>query len=217
MKQNGPIKGSFGIPKEIQEAINESKSKKTKDTPPTEEYVDAESIPEEVTSENQNKSQSGIESESPEAESQDKKDEALAAQIREELGIELDEDDLWQFYFGTLEKKNIVVVPGKIHVTFRLIDMESDRKISEHMSVALEKKLLENGFRHLNTQHILSYGLTEIGKPGKVKSLGKDPEERFQALSKFNTLLIEKLSQRWNNFIWLVNHTVSKEMDLKKS
>ena len=79
-----------------------------------------------------------------------------------------------------------------------------------------EKKMLEAGFRNLNTLQLLSHGLLELGRPGESKSLGETQEERFEALNEMNTLMVEKLAKKWNTFVWLLNYTVNEEIDEKK-
>lgn len=219
MKQ-GQTKGSFGIPEDMQEAIRKSKEKagssqesehKAKPEPKSKSnYKDSESIPEEAE----------MKAAEEDSKEKQKKEEAeIAEEIKKDLGIEFDEDDLWAFYFkNNLEKRNIVIVPGKVMATFRTIAMKENDTINDVLAEAVEKgSLLEAGMQNIRVKHTLAFGLRELGKPGKLKSLGENYEERLEALQEMNTMMIDKLMKKWNKFIWLLEYTVNQEMQVKNS
>lgn len=201
--------GSFGIPEDMMNEINKSKKKASgeKVEEKKQSYTDSESIPDDGYKE-------GLDS--PE-EQEEQKLSDIAKDIKKDLQIEITEDDLWQFlYNNNLTKREITIVPGKMVATFKTISMKENQTIDSAMAEAMEKKLLEGGFRNLNTLHLLSYGLLELGKPGEAKSLGDNNEARFKVLEEMNTLIIEKIAKKWNTFVWLLNYTVNEEIDEKK-
>ena len=207
--------GSFGIPPEMQEAIRKSKNQasgeeeSTQEEPKSskkDEYTDSESIPEEFEK-----------TDGEEAEEEEPKgptDAEIAAKIEKDLGIELDEDDLWQLYFGILKKENIVIIPGKVHATFKTLSLDENDLLDEAMKDAVEKKLLDTGVYNIKARKTLSFCLVGMGKPSKIKSLGATSEETYENLVKKNTLMIEKFIKKWNQFLWLVNFK-SMDEDLK--
>jgi hypothetical protein len=201
--------GSFGIPEDLLEAVNESKAKAKgkKYEKKAQAYTDSESIPEE-TEEETSKAEEVIE-EDP--------DVTLQKQIKEikaSLKVDIDEDDLWSIFMGNqLEKEDIVIIPGKLVASMRTLSLDETQAIDTKMAEALEMKFLEAGFMNLKTKHLLAAGLTGLGKPGKARQLGKTHEERFEALGKMSTVLVERLAHKWNQFTWLVNEIVNQEMD----
>lgn len=199
--------GSFGIPDEMIEAINESKQK-AKSTEAKEGYKDSESIPDVEEAQTEEEVQE---------EEKTKTNAEIAEEIKKDLGIEIDEDNLWEFlYKNNLTKQDIVIVPGKMVATFKTISMKENQIIDEAMANAMEGKLLEGGFRNLNTLHLLAHGLRALGKPGQAKSLGDTFEDRFNAINEMNTLIVEKIAKKWNTFVWLLNYVVNEEIDEKK-
>ena len=142
----------------------------------------------------------------------------IAKDIEKDLGITISENDVWDFLFSDkLEKSGIVIVQGKMHAVFKTLFVNDNTDISKALGEVLDLKMLEDGFRTLNTQHILSRTVLELGKPGISKSIGKDQEERFKALGNMSALLVDKLGKKWNSFFWLLEYTINREMDEKKS
>jgi len=213
----GEAGGSFGIPQDVLDAVEGSKKKakgkraKTKKVAePEETFFDSESIPEEDVKE---------EKESPEKDKDPEvSDQEEIEALQKELQIEISEDDIWKVFMGgQLEKKGITVIPGKLEVSFTTLSLDQTQYIDSSMAKALELKFLEAGYRNLQTQHLLSAGIVSLGKPGKLKPFGENDAERFNMLGKMSTLLVEKLAHRWNQYTWLVNKIVNKEMDSGKS
>lgn len=210
--------GSFGIPQNILDAVDSSKKKaKGKNTEETKEpemaFFDSETIPEVEESPQEEVPEKDAEVKEPKVSVEEQ-----IAVIKKELGIEIDEDDLWKVFMGEqLEKSGIVVIPGKLEVTFKTHSLTTTQSIDQKMAEALELKFLEAGYRNLQTQYLLSEGIVGLGKPGKARQLGSTSEERFEQLGKMSTLLVERLAHRWNQFTWLVNEIVNKEMDSGKS
>lgn len=221
-------KGSFGIPEEMMEQINESKrrakeseSVNSEETKKEEaEYYDSESIPEDdqETQTDTPEKKDGFKSALTEQAKRDKEDAQLAEHIEKESGINITEDDMWAFIIkGNLTKKDVPIFPGKLHASFKTLTLKEDREIHESLGSLVDSKILESGFKNVNTKLILSKGLVELGKPGALKSIGSNSKEREEELDKMSTLLIERIAQKWNNFTFLVEHKAKQEMKEKKS
>lgn len=220
----GKAAGSFGIPEDLLKEVNKSKEKaqKSEGKKPSSTY-DSESIPEDdgySFDDGEKKEDPRLEKDKvnpvDETEPEPTLEEQIAT-IEKYLGITITEDDLWSIFMGeTLEKSGIVIIPGKLEATFRTLSLDDTQTVDQHMAEAVEKKYLEAGFHNLKTKHLLSRGLVALGKPGKAKSLGHT-KDTFDALGGMSAILIEKLAQRWNQFTWLVNVVVNKEMDSGKS
>ena len=144
--------------------------------------------------------------------------EELLDEIKKELEIEITEDDMWNSIFNSnLTKSNISIFPGKVHATFKYgLNVDELSQIDKAMATALEEKWMETGFKSLNTRHLLSHVLLEVGKPAKLKSIGSTPEERFEAIGEMNTILVEMLAKKWNMFLFLMDETAKQEKTLKK-
>ena len=204
-------KGSFGMPDDVLKAVNESKAKARGEESKKQSYADSESIPEETPEATPEATPEVAASTSQ----KEKTDDEVAEEIRKDLGIEITEDDMWQFLFkGQLTKPGVEIVPGKMVATFKTINMNQTQAIDERLADILEKKLLDAGFRNLQTRHVLSEGIASLNKPSSPeKPLGKNSSEVFTALGNLPTLLVEKISQKWNRFVWLVNYEVNKNME----
>ena len=226
------MKGSFGIPEDMMEEIKRSKEKAAQaesKEDSSQEYYDSESIPEEeVDSPKEDPRKDKKESDRSDSTSfesivsQQDKEEAeeakMAKYIEETSKIDLTEDDLWDFITkGTLTKRDIPIFPGKLHASFRTLTLKDDREINESLGRVVDNKVLESGFKNINTRLILSRGLVELGPPGKLKPFGKDISDRETQLEEMSTILIERIAQRWNNFDFLIRHKTKMEMQEKKS
>lgn len=205
----GKPQGSFGIGEDIMDAVNKSKAKaKAEDEQPEKKAAyDSESIPEV-------EEDSGPKDEGKKV-SNDPNPEEIAKTIRKDLGIEITENDLWNFLFkGALEKKGITIVPGMMYATFKTVTMKQTLEVDEKLSEYLEKKLMESSFRNVQTVLMLSQGVIELGKTAEaLKSLGDSAEVREAALEKMPSLLVEKLSKKWNSFVYLLNYEVTRHME----
>lgn len=208
--------GSFGIPKDLLDAVNESK-KKQGVTPTESKSYDSESIPD-FDDKEPEASKAEEKVEAVKEETEEEKMEKQLEDIKKSLGVDITEDDLWSIFMGNqLNKTGIVIIPGKLEASFSTLSVDDTQKIDKRMAEALEEKFLEAGFMNLKTKHLLAAGLTGLGKPGKLKPIGTTHEERFEQLGKMSTILVERLAHKWNQYTWLVNQCVNKEMDLGKS
>ncbi len=208
--------GSFGIPKDLLEAVNESK-KKQGAAPTESKSYDSESIPEFEDKESE-EPKSQEKAEELKVETEEERVEKQLQDVKKSLGIDITEDDLWSIFMGNqLNKTGIAIIPGKLEASFSTLSVDDTQKIDKKMAEALEEKFLEAGFMNLKTKHLLAAGLTGLGKPGKLKAIGATHEERFEQLGKMSTILVERLAHKWNQYTWLVNQCVNKEMDLGKS
>jgi len=220
--------GSFGLPDELKEAMSavkesQDKAKKgptlEKEPEKDQPYKDAESIPKKALKEAEKKSEEA-EKKSEEVKTEEmllEEAEKLAEDIRKDLKIDITEDDVWDFLFSNkLEKSGVCIIPGKMDATFKTHSANEIKAMSQKLGEALEIKMLENGYKTLNTQHVLAYGTLELGKPGKAKNIGETVEERFEALGEMSGILMAKLGKKWNSFFWLLEFTINKEMDEKK-
>lgn len=210
--------GSFGLPPEMEEAVRKSKAKASGNEEPEveekktrkskkkeKEYVDSESIPEEV--------EAKVAAEEEEEDEVD--DESIAAEIEKELEITLDEDDLWNLHFGVLEKKNVCIIPGKVYVNFKTLTYDENEAVDRSIKSAVDEKLLDTGVYNRRARTTLSFCLTGLGKKGKVKSLGSDSEERYKKIGELNTIMIESILKRWNQFLWLIVYKGNQGDELK--
>lgn len=198
--------GSFNIPDELLKEVNKVKVKE-KDP---ESSNDVEDLIESIE-ENEPEEKKVIES---------KKDdpEELLENIKKDLKIELTEDDLWNVLFNSsLIKKNIEIFPGRVYASFKYgLTVDELAYIDTKMSEAVDSKLMETGFKALNTRHLLSHVLLELGKPDNIKPIGKNPEERFKEIGSMNSLLLEMLAKKWNMFLFLIDETIKKDESIKK-
>lgn len=218
-------KGSFGLSEDMMQAINDIDSKKR--APAAGPTSDVEDIvaQEETQKESPTElAQPARPAKAKPAENAELTEEEIAVKLKEvmkevetNLGIEIDEDDIWSFLFNNeILKRGITIVPGKMVATFKTLSLDATNDVDGKMAEALDEKRLESGFKNINTQHILAQGLVELGRPGQVKSIGETPEERFKVIGKMSSLLVEKLGQKWNQFVFLIDETVKEEMETKK-
>ena len=197
--------GSFNIPKDLLNEMN--KNEKPEENVSNEVTNDVE--------ETIKKTEPGVKESNK---SKEEEHEELLEDIKKDLKIELTEDDLYNILVNPHKKKeNIEIFPGRMYASFKfglttneLLDV--DRK----MTMAQEYKHLEAGFKTLNTQHILSHALLELGKTDNLKPIGDTPEERFEEIGKMSSLLVEMLSKKWNMFLFLISDLAKKESSLKK-
>jgi hypothetical protein len=216
--KGGGAKGSFGIPEEMQEAIKKSKKQAEgaeASKQPKEEYRDSESIPEDIEKKVEKEEAKELTPEEVEVREKEKRDET-AEKLKKELGIEFDDDDMWNFYFNnTLTKRNVVIVPDKVQATFRTIDMDENELINDALSRAVDEKILEIGIQNVRVKYTLACALVEYGKPGKMKSLGETLEDRLKAIGKMNTMMVDMLIKKWNKFTWLLEYTHGQDQQVK--
>ncbi len=219
MKQQNPS-GSFGIPQDMKDAINDIEQKKRENqqkepTSDVEEIVTQPVLEKKKETEESEPLSDNFEELT--VDQKEKKVKEVLEEIRKNLDIEITEDDIWSFlYNNEIIKRNVVIMPGKMVATFKTISLDATNLVDSKMAEILDEKRLEAGFKNLNTQHVLSQGLIELGKPGKLKSLGETPEERFKVVGKMSALLVEKLGRKWNTFVFLVDEAVKEEMESKK-
>lgn len=206
------MKSSFAIPEDLVKEINRAKEKEKPPVAPKEAPETAKEAAPATTVEEKK--------DAPKDEkTTEERTEELLKEVRESLGVDITEDDIWEFlYNNTMTKKDIIIYPGKMHATFKYsLTLEETQAIDQAMASALERNYLEAGFKNLNTQHIMSYVLLELGKPGKTRPLGQTPKERFEAIGNMSSLLIEQLARKWNQFLFLLDSTLKKEEQVKKS
>lgn len=211
--------GSFGMPKEMLDELDRIKKKKSEGVSTPKESI-SESDVEGMNfgAEVPEKKAASIPDEVPKELSRDQQIAEALKQIREDLGVVIDEDDLWSIlYSNCLTKRNVTIIPGKMHATFRTHSLDETNAIDIKMAKVMEETRMENGIKNVNAQHILSYGLRELGKPGKMRSIGETPEARFKVLGEMSTMVIEVLVKKWNEFVFLVDQSVKEEMKGKKS
>lgn len=213
MKSNG----SFGIPDELKQAIDSMEKKKTA---PSQGVSDVEDLPIEDLRVEGSASKEDQQKDLTEKELKEKKrleQKKLLEEIKEDLGIKISEDDIWSFLLNNeIIKKDIVIVPGRLHATFKTLTLDETNAIDSIMAQDLEVKRLENGFKNINTQHLLSRSILELGKPNAPRSIGSTPKERFDTLGKMSALLVEKLGRKWNLFVFLIDGIIKEEMEVKK-
>ena len=202
--------GSFNIPKDLLKEVNRVKEKAEKS--PT----DIEDVVSEVEKEKEEGKEEGIPEKEP---SQEEKAEQLLKNIEADLKINIDEEDMFKALLNCdLIKRNIAIYPGKIHATFKYgITVEELHEINKHMGIAQKSETMtEVGLQSLNARHLLSHALLELGKPDNIKSIGNDPDERFLVIGNMNSLLMERLSQKWNMFVFLIEQKLKKDDAIKK-
>jgi hypothetical protein len=211
MKAN-KMNGSFGIPEDLLKEVNKVKEREGKPRLPLEEDLEYPEEPKEKKEPPKKEVEKEIEKD-PE-----KDREELLEEIKKSLGIELNDDDLWGILFdNSLTKSDIIVFPGRVHVTFKYgLSVDEMAQIDEEMAKAMEYKMMEAGFQSLNTRHLLSHVLLEVGKPDKLKSIGNSPKERFAAIGKMNSILVEMIAKKWNMFLYLIDDTVKRDDAIKK-
>jgi len=214
--------GSFGVPQDILNEIEKSKKKgrgekedvkeDPKESPKKTEFFDSESIPESGGE----KFNPKVEEKEPEEEKGPTEEEQIKA-AEKFLGVEISDDDLWPMFMGGhVEKAEIVIIPGKLSATFKTLSLNKNKKISSFMAKTIEEQYLEDGYRNIQTQHLLAAGLIALGKPGKVKELTDDYEEKFNQIGEMDTLLVGGLAEKWNSFNILVGTLFRREMDSGK-
>lgn len=217
MKNEKP-RGSFGLPDDLLKAINdvERKKRSVQEPEPTndvEEIVEQEA---EKPVKSVKITGGDVNAELTEEEKKAKIEEVIN-EIKKDLGVEITEDDVWSMLFNNeIIKRGITVIPGKMSATFRTISLDDTNEVDSKMASELKIDRLENGYKNINTQYILSQGLIELGKPGQLKPLGETAEERFKAIGKMSALVVEKLGRKWNEFVFLVDETLKEEMESKK-
>ena len=144
---------------------------------------------------------------------QEKDEEELIKDLQKDLGITIDEDDVWGVLMGnTLEKRQIEIFPGRIYATFRTLNMKDSRYVGERLAEATDKKILDLEFNAIRIHHTLAAGVLEMGKPGKVNSLGETVEERFKSLDVMSTLVVDKLSKKWGSFTLLIELILKRDI-----
>ena len=216
------VTGSFGLPPEMEEAVRKSKSKARGETQEQEEefveqpkkkskkeYKDSESIPEEV--EAKVEKEEVVEEKSDEERLSD-----LAEEIKKDLEVEFDEDDLYKLYVSVLEKE-VAIVKGKVYAIFRTLNLEEDKIVVKARDAAMNEYTLEASIANETAIKTLNYAVLGLGPKGKVKSLGDTPEEREKSLDKINTLMIERLMNKLRDFSFLCKFVQGQEDELKKS
>ena len=207
--------GSFGIPEEMQEAINESKRKEGKNTVSEEEAKEFTDAIKEDTSFDLG--------DSKEEDSEDKKEEApektleeiLNKEIKElsaSLDLKIDEDDVWSMLFETeLVKEGIIVIPGKFEVAFRTLNSVDNKAIDKKLEMFSRDGFLEEGIKNEMTLNLLAHGVLKMGRPGKAKDMPTSIDDRYDSFSKLPTIVLDKIARKWNDFTRLTNATLERE------
>ena len=205
--------GSFGIPPEMQAEIEKSKKKaaqKPVDKTDIESVVEdfdppkkdpRKEVPESVVKEDPKESYA-----------------KLKAEALRDLEIELTDDDFFAYvYKNKLEKDSVCIMPGKLYAKFRSLSVSETIEIDKKTKISSTVDYTEAGIRNFNTLHLLSHGVFALGPTGKVRSLGETPDERYKALSEMGSLVVEKISQKWNLFVFLVSTLMQEDENVKKS
>jgi len=213
MKGNN-MKSSFAIPEEMQEAIQASKDKKKVKEEPVEEVFDSESIPEEVEKKVEKEGEEKPLTREEELELQKKDEKEIAEKIKKEMKFELTEDDMWKYYFGTMTKV-VTIIPGKVEAVFSTITMDDNDLVTEATSAAAEKNILEIGIQSATVKNTLAAGLLKLGKPGAPRPIGETFEERLKAIGGMNTMMVDILIKKWNQFIFTCRIESDGDKDLK--
>lgn len=134
------------------------------------------------------------------------------------LGTTLNDDDIFTLIMGGQVKKEIEVIPGKLNAKLcgpRSFDeLEAVEKKFAEFTQQTQTKEAMSSYR---TLVLLSHAVLELGKPGNLKSIGNNAEERFNSLRNLNTLILETLSAKWNLFMIMLTHTLNQESLIKKA
>lgn len=213
-------KGSFGIPPEMREAIEKSKSQSQEE--PTQEATQEDDKTEAHTPEDSTE-KSDDSPENPDINAEEETvpaqptDEEIVREVEKLLEVKLSEDDVWSLDTGILTKENICVVPGRLYVTFRTLSMNESREVDRAIKAAVDEGLLDTGVMNVKARITLKYGLLAIGKKGDPRSLGNSSEERDTALGELNTLVVEKCISTWNRYGVLLNYAMAGGDQIKKS
>lgn len=206
--------GSFGIPPEMQEAINESKNKERKN-PVTEE--EAKEFTEAIKEDSSFDLGESKDKETEEEVVEDEKtlEEILNKEIKElsaSLDIEIDEDDIWSMLFETeLTKDKIIVIPGRFEVSFRTLNSVDNKAIDKKLEEFSRDGFLEEGIKNEMTLNLLAHGVMKMGRPGKAKELSKDIDEKYNSFAQLPTVVLDKIARKWNDFTRLTSAVIEKE------
>jgi hypothetical protein len=201
--------GSFGLPPEMQAEIEKSK-KKAAQKPV--DKTDAESVIEDYDPPKKEKP------EAPKVEDPKESYAKVKAEAMKDLEITLTDEDFFAYVFkNRLEKGDICILSGKLYAKFRSLSVAETIEIDRQTKRSSTIDYTEAGVRNFNTLHLLSHGVLEMGTKGKTKSLGATPEERYKAVEDMGSLVVEKISQKWNLFVFLVSTLMQEEDNVKKS
>lgn len=216
MEPNSNFKprGSFGIPPEMQKKVSEMEQQKyareqeaanpQKTSAPTTEIAEA------YTAEKQ----AEAEAERQEAETLTKVDRLKKA-LEEELGVSISEEDIRNYIFkGVLRKEIMVVRSIGIKATFQTLNTAQMQEIDKKMSVIRAgSDYTSTGIGNENSILTLSYGWLEAAG----KSLGATPAEREVHIRQMAALFVEQASEAFTNYNVLVKIALQDKGLVKKS
>lgn len=209
--------GSFGLTKEMEEAIRLSKEKGEKKTVSKEE---AEAFTKAVKEDTSFETVKDKDSEVKKAEDNGEEkelplEELLEKEIKElssSLGITIEEDDVWSMLFEKeLVKDKIEVIPNKFEVSLRTLNSVDNKSINKKIEEFSKEGFLEDGLKNELTLNLLAHGVTKMGKPGKAKEISESLSERYDVFASLPVIVLDKIARKWNDFTRLTNAVVEKE------
>ncbi len=207
--------GSFGIPEEMQQAINESKAKEGKNTVTEEEAKEFTQAVKEDSSFDLGKAKEDTTEEVTEEKVEPTLEEILNKEIKElstSLDITIDDDNIWSMLFEEeLIKDNIIVIPDRFEVSFRTLNSNDNKAIDKKLELFSRDGFLEEGIKNEMTLNLLAHGVVKMGRPGKAKDMPSDIEERYKSFASLPTIVLDKIARKWNDFTRLTSAIIEKE------
>ncbi|NDC22648.1 MAG: hypothetical protein EBZ49_00735 [Proteobacteria bacterium] len=203
IKTNAPVRGSFGIPPEMQEAMNKKQEKKEPVSAPippaAEEVAPKEPIPKEAIT------NASVDDSDP-------------IRILERLGGKFDNDDFQKLLFKGYYETELDVVKGRFRATFRTLTGAEYDEVDELLALEVKNTEMTNdGFMARRSMLIISYGVTHLmGKPvakpvltsDKVVDTKATALERRKALSALAPAITNKLIQTHGTITVAMNQIV---------
>ncbi len=213
MEPNSNFKprGSFGIPPEMQKKANEMEQKKyERQQEAAKPAAPTTSMAESYTAEKEAEQEVARQ----EAEQISKVDRLRKA-LEEELEISIDENDIRNYIFrGVLRKEITVVKSIGMKATFQTLNTSQMQDIDKRMS-AIRSGIdyTSTGTGNENSIITLSYGWLEAAG----KSLGSTPTEREDRIRQMAALFVEQASEVFTNYNVLVKIALQDKGLVKKS
>lgn len=198
--ENGPVRGSFGLPPEMKEAVEKAKAEK-KETP---EPVKAEEV--------QQQAQVGV--------TDDDAQKADPMQILKGMGVEFNDTMFNQLLFKGFVEADLEVIGKKFIARIRTLTTEEYDMVDELLAEDVKTKQMTNdGFDTRRSMWVMAFGVTHLmGKPVCPVVVGEDKKtvdkvatakKRRAVLSGLAPIVINTLIQKHAAMTVAINMIVS--------